>query len=262
MQIDWFVLLVQLVNFLILLYLLRRFLFTRITRTMDEREAKMIARFEEAERLKREAEEAARVFQEKQASLQVQAEKMLDEARQTAKRRQKELMDSARKEVDTIRQRWVETILQEKDAFLESLRLRASQHVYAVVRRILAELADTAIEQKMIDFLIERIHSLDPKEGETIRKALGDSGEGVMVLSAFPLTQEDRQRLAAAVRELTGTSEKVISYQERSDMISGVEFLACGHRISWSVGEYLNHLEDSFDQVLQEEFRQTLPKPS
>lgn len=260
MQIDWFVLLVQLVNFLILLSLLRRFLFTRITRTIDEREAKMIACFEEAERLKRKAEEAAGNFQEKQASLQVQVEKMLDEARKAAKRRQKELMDSARKEVETIRQRWVETILQEKEAFLESLRLRASQHVYAVVRRILAELADTAIEQKMIDVLIERIHSLDPKEGEAIRKALRDSGEGVMVLSDFPLTQEDRQRLAAAVRELTGTSETVISYQGRTDMISGVEFLACGHRISWSIGEYLNHLEDSFDHVLQEEFRQTLPK--
>jgi len=124
MQIDWFVLFAQMVNFLILLYLLKRFLYTRIISAMNEREAKMIARFEEGERLQREAEDAARAYEEKNASLQVQAEKMLNEAREAANRRKQEWMDSARGEVDSIRQRWIETVLQEKASFLESLRQR------------------------------------------------------------------------------------------------------------------------------------------
>lgn len=262
MQIDLFVLFAQLVNFLILLYLLKRFLYTRIISAMNEREAKMIARFEEGERLKREAEDAARAYEEKNAALQVQAEKMLNEAREAANRRQKELMDSARGEVDAIRQRWIETVLQEKASFLESLRQRTGQQVYAVARRILADLADTAIEQKMIDVLIGRIHSLDPKEGEAIRSALEDSGDGVTVQSAFPLVSEDRQRLTAAVRELTGKPNMAVLYQESPDLINGIELLASGHRIAWSISEYLDHLEDSFDRALHEEVRQTLPRPS
>jgi len=262
MQIDWFVLFAQMVNFLILLYLLKRFLYTRIISAMNEREAKMIARFEEGERLKREAEEAARAYEEKNASLQVQAEKMLNEAREAANRRQKELMDLARGEVDSIRQRWVETVLQEKVSFLESLRQRTGQQVYAIARRILADLADTAIEQKMIDVLIERIHSLDPEEGTAIRSALEDSGEGVTIQSAFPLAQEDRQRLTAAIQELTGKPDTAVLYQESPDLINGIELLASGHRIAWSISEYLDRLEDSFDRALHEEVRQTLPRPS
>ncbi len=262
MQIDWFVLFAQLVNFLILLYLLKRFLYARIISAMNEREAKMVARFEEAERLKREAEEAARAFEEKQASLQVQAERMLNEARAAANHRQAEWMDSARKEVDSIRQRWVETVLQEKAAFLESLRSRTGQQVYAIARRILADLADTAIEEKMIDVLMNRIRSLDPKQGEAIRCALEDSGGEVAVQSAFPLAPEDRERLTAAVRELTGRPDTAVLYQESAELINGIELLASGHRIAWSISDYLDHLEESFDQALHEEVRQALPKPS
>ena len=262
MHIDWFVLFAQLVNFLILLYLLKRFLYSRIIQTMNEREAKISARFEEAERLKREAEEAARAYEEKNSSLQVQAEKMLNQAREAANRRQKELMDSAGKEVDSIRQRWYETVLQEKAAFLESLRQHTGKQVYAIARKILADLADADMEQKMINVLIDRIHSLDQTEREKIRSALEDSGEGVIVQSVFTLAPEDRQRLAAAVRELTGKPETVIFYSENPDMINGIEFLASGHRIAWSIDDYLDHLEESFDLALHEETRQTLPKLS
>ncbi|SEM10616.1 ATP synthase F0 subcomplex B subunit [Syntrophus gentianae] len=262
MQIDWFVLFAQLVNFLILIYLLKRFLYTRIISAMNEREAKIVARFEEAERLTREAEEAARAYEEKNSSLQVLAEKMLNEAREAANRRQKEWMDSARGEVDSIRQRWVETVLQEKESFLESLRSRTGKQVYAIARRILADLADTVIEQKMIDVLIDRIRSLDPKEGEAIRSALENTADGVMVQSAFPLAAEDRQRLTAAVRGLTGKPNTAVLYQESPDLINGIELLTSGHRISWSISEYLDHLEESFDRALHEEVRQTLPKRS
>jgi len=262
MQIDWFVLLAQLVNFLILVYLLKRFLYTRIIQVMNEREAKIFARFEEAERLKREAEEAARVYEEKNSSLQVQAEKMLNTAREAAKNRQEELMDQARKEVDAIRQRWVETVLQEKAAFLGSLRQRTGQQVYAIARRILADLADMDIEQKMIDILIDHIRFLEPAEREKIRSALEESGEGVIVHSALPLTPEDHRRLTDAIRELTGKPDTAVQYQENPDLINGIEFLASGHRIAWSINDYLDHLEESFDRALHEEVRQTLPKPS
>jgi len=84
----------------------------------------------------------------------------------------------------------------------------------------------------------------------------------VTVQSAFPLAPENRQRLTAAVRELTGKPNTVILYRESPDLISGIEFLASGHRIAWSISEYLDHLEDSFDRALHEEVRQALPKPS
>jgi F-type H+-transporting ATPase subunit b len=262
MHIDWFVLFAQLVNFLILIYLLKRFLYTRIIQAMNEREAKIVARFEEAGKLKEEEEEMIRVYEEKNSSLQVQAERMLNQAREAADKRQKELMDRARSDVDEIRRRWSETVLQEKEAFLESLRRRAGRQVYAIARKILTDLADAAIERRMVDVLIERIDSLDQKEKDAIKNSLEDSEEEVIIQSAFPLAPEDRQRLTATVQRLTGNPDRVVMYRENADLISGIELVAHGRQIAWNINDYLDNLEASFDRAIREEVRQTHPESS
>jgi F-type H+-transporting ATPase subunit b len=260
MHIDWFVLFAQLVNFLILVYLLKRFLYTRIIQAMNEREAKMVARFEEAAKLKKEAEETIRAYEEKNSSLQVQAERMLNQARDAADRRQRELMSQARFEVDEIRRRWSENVLKEKAAFLEGLRLRAGKQVYAIARKILSDLADATIEHRMVEVLISRIDALSQKEKEAIKSSLEDSGEEVIVQSAFPLAPEDRQRMAATVQRLTGSPDRGIQYRENLDLIGGIELLAHGHRIAWNISDYLDSLEANFDRALREEVRQNHPE--
>ena len=57
MLIDWFTVLAQIINFLVLVYLLKRFLYGRIIRAMDERERKIALRLEEAQGRKEEAEQ-------------------------------------------------------------------------------------------------------------------------------------------------------------------------------------------------------------
>ena len=57
MQIDYFTTIAQIINFLILVYLLRRFLYRPILKSMDEREQKIISRLKEAEQKKKDAEQ-------------------------------------------------------------------------------------------------------------------------------------------------------------------------------------------------------------
>ena len=60
MHIDWFVFFAQIVNFLILLFLLKKFLYGRIINAMDAREAKIAAIFAEAEECRQKAREKPR----------------------------------------------------------------------------------------------------------------------------------------------------------------------------------------------------------
>ena len=57
MNIDWFTLSAQIVNFLILLVLLRKFLYGPLRNVMQKREEKVTSRLEEARRKLDEAEE-------------------------------------------------------------------------------------------------------------------------------------------------------------------------------------------------------------
>ena len=142
MHINWFVFLAQIFNFLLLMYLLKRFLYGRIIKAMDDREAKIAARFAEAEELKGKANEAAELYEKRNQMLNEKKEIMLNEATMAAEAKRKELMEKVREEVDQVKARWQDMLVREHDAFFYDLRQRAAKQLYATARKALADLAD------------------------------------------------------------------------------------------------------------------------
>ncbi|RPH86945.1 MAG: F0F1 ATP synthase subunit B, partial [Deltaproteobacteria bacterium] len=148
MHIDWFVFLAQIFNFLLLMYLLKRFLYGRIIKAMDDREAKIAARFAEAEALKVKANEAAELYEKRNQMLNETKEIMLNEATMAADAKRKELMEKVRAEVDAVKARWQDMLAREHDAFFYDLRQRAAKQLYATARKALADLADVELEER------------------------------------------------------------------------------------------------------------------
>ncbi len=137
MHIDWFVLAAQIFNFLVLVFALRYLLYDKILGAMDAREAKIASRFDEAERLKTQAQQSAQAYDEKNRELQDKADELMNQAQKASEHEKNLLMDKVREEVDQVRQRWYETLSREKDAFLEDLRKRAGTYIYDTIRHVL-----------------------------------------------------------------------------------------------------------------------------
>ena len=252
MHIDWFVFFAQIVNFLILVYLLKRFLYGRIVKAMDNREAKMAARFEEVETLKREAEKSAALFEEKNKALVEKQEELLNQAVQEAETKRRELLEKARQDVDAIRERWQETVQREKESFLQDLRQRAGRQIQAIARRILNDMADAELEERIVKVFLQRIASLDPPELETLKDALARAGEGIIIQSTFPLSPPLREKIEDVIRRFGGKMTGV-QYETTEDIVSGIELRAHGHKLAWSLGDYLETIEEGFAHALMEE---------
>ena len=137
MHIDWFVLFCQIFNFLLLVYLLKRFLYGRIIKAMDDREAKIVARFADAEDMKVKATEAAGLYEKRNQLLNEAKEQMLNEATMAADAKRKELMEKVREEVDQVKARWQDMLVREHDAFFSDLRQRAAKQLFATARKAL-----------------------------------------------------------------------------------------------------------------------------
>ncbi len=254
MHIDWFVFFAQIVNFLILVWLLKRFLYGRIITAMDTREAKIASRFEEAEKSKREAARTAEEWEQKNRALKETYEELLNKAREAAEARRKEMMDKAREEVELIRQRWQETILREKDAFIQELRHRAAKQVTAIARRILSDLADVDLEAKIADVFMRNIRKMKDEECVMLRDTLTGSKNGIVIQSAFGIPPETRSKIAETIVGRIGNGLS-LQYEKSEDILSGIELRTQGHKIAWSLNDYLESLDESFSHALQEEAR-------
>ena len=84
MQIDWITVAAQIANFLVLVWLLQRFLYQPITQAMTRREKEIEDRLAEAKDARQAAEEEAEKLRARQAELDSEKDQILEDAKQEA----------------------------------------------------------------------------------------------------------------------------------------------------------------------------------
>ena len=250
MLIDWFTVTAQVINFLVLVYLLKRFLYGPIIKAMDEREKRIALRLEEGQRKKNEAEREVERYIEKNRDLDNRRETLLSEIKGEADKHRKELMNEARREVEAIRANWYEAIQREKEVFLHDLRQRAGKETCAVARLALKGLANVNLEHHIIRVFIKRLQNLDEEERDALNESILKSGRRIKLRSAFEIPQEMVRQIAEALKN-HGADPVDLHLEISSDVICGIELKVHGRKIVWSLEDYLETLEEALAEALE-----------
>jgi F-type H+-transporting ATPase subunit b len=251
MIIDWYTILFQIINFLILVFLLRYFLYGPIVKAMDERERKIVEREEEAEAKRKESEEEAKKYRQESNELEERKEEILDEARSSAEEEKADLLNKARSEVSETRRRWEEAFEREKESFTGELRRRIGRQACSVARRCLEDLADAKLEELTWNIFTGKLDDLPDNDRQDLLKGIEENDYKLNLQSAFETPKEKLQELESKLVKVLPEAEKKLnlSAKKDSELICGLELEAGGYRISWSVDTYLGDIES---EILKE----------
>lgn len=247
MLIDWFTVIAQIFNFLILVALLKRFLYGPIIKAMDEREAKIAARLEEARRHIELAEREARSYQEKIRDFEAHRAEMMEAAAQEAEARRRDLLREVREEVTSRRTAWYETLQQEKAAFLHDLRRHAGAKFVQISRQALGELAGAELERRIVRVFLKRLEDLVDAADDGFHKSFLRSGSRVAVTSSFEIPEDLRSLMEETFRSRIAP-ECTFRYEISPDLLCGIELKANGVRVAWNLEDYLGELEKDLNR--------------
>jgi F-type H+-transporting ATPase subunit b len=250
--INWFTVIAQIVNFLILVVLLKYLLYNRIVRAMDEREGKIQSRLKEAEEKEDAAEREAESLRQKNRDFDEQREKMLVRAKEEADERRKELTQEARHEVTNLRSVWQEAVQREKESFVQDLRKMAAAQVYALARKAFEDLADAELGERMVEVFIERIQKMNKGEREALAASIKDAGGEVVIRSAFEVSPEMREKITGALHQHL-TDEINPHFETASELIVGIELKTHGRKIAWNLEHYLDTMEEAALRAFEQE---------
>ena len=155
MGIDWITVSAQIINFLILVWLLKRFLYQPVMRAMGCREQRIIDQLNETQEREQKAEETVQQYLEKTRALERECEIILARAHERAVQQKKQLIDDARKEVAEIREHWLRQAYQEKEEFLGNLRHQVANSIQKIAHTALKELGNAQLETQIIHLFID-----------------------------------------------------------------------------------------------------------
>jgi F-type H+-transporting ATPase subunit b len=250
MLIDWFTVIAQVVNFLILVWLLKRFLYRPILDAIDAREKRIAAKIADADAKEAEAKQQREEYQQKNRQFDQQRNAHMNEVLEAAKTERAQLLDAARQEYEDLRGRLEQALRNEQQSLNEELSRRAREEMFAIARKTLSDLAGTSLEQRMTEIFLDRLRELNTEQITELKSAFKISSDALRVRTAFKLSAQQRAAIETVIAEILG-KQKPLEFIIMPDLVSGIEISCNGRKIAWSIADYLASLAKSVDDLLK-----------
>lgn len=241
MSIDWITVIAQIANFLVLVWLLKHFLYRPILDGIDAREAEITKSMALAGEQQKKAEAAQADYQQQKRQLLSDQSDMIAKALRDTEGQRDALLAEARTRLEQEQKDWHKHLERERERFAARLQRAGQETLLALTRRALRDLADETLEQAIVRHVGKR---LEPLAGELKKAAAGSTQAIATTREHLPETAQsqlktDLKKLLPAV---------TLNFETNADQAPGLILRIGGAQVAWTVDSYT----DEFDALLNE----------
>lgn len=240
MAIDWFTVIAQLINFLVLVLLLQRFLYKPVLNAVAEREKKIAAQLANAAASEKTAQEQWQEYRQKDTALKQEAAAIIDKARMEAQTEREQLLAQARNDADRQRSQWAAALRTEQDHYGRELERQTRTTLLDTTRKLLSDLAGSTLEENMIQGFVRSLAALDAADCERLTRAMAAAPP--VLRSSVPLDAATKNEVNAALKTLSPALPEPI-YETDAALVCGIGLYVDGYRLEWSIDNYLRELQ-------------------
>jgi len=238
MAIDWFTILAQSLNFLILVWLMKRFLYKPILNAIDARGKKAAAELADIEKKNSQVKMERVELQKKNEEFDQQRSELLNKAVNEAKGERRKILEDAGKTAIAFELRSKSLLKDEEQKHHQELESHIKSEVFAIARKALADLSGSSLEERIVPVFLRRLRDLSEEEKKSL------SGGSVVVRTSLDLSVAQSSLVKSEIEEILGKGIEM-RFQKAPVLIGGIELSANGQKVSWSIEDYLARFERS-----------------
>ena len=250
MLIDWFTVGAQALNFVVLVWLMKHFLYKPVQDAIAAREMRIAGQLADADKKKAEAKQDRDDFQHKSDAFDQERAALLKKATDDATSERERLLDAAGKAADALTAKRSQALQADAQSLNRGLRRRVQDEVFAIARKTLADLASASLDERMCETFTDRLRAVEGAEKKRLADAFGSKREPLIVRSTFELPAAQRAAIRKTVHE-TFATKAAMQFETAPELVGGIELSAGGHKLAWSIADYLSSLERGVGELLQ-----------
>jgi F-type H+-transporting ATPase subunit b len=243
MSIDWITVGAQIANFLVLVWLLRRYLYRPILDGIDAREAEIKDRMQQAVLAKEEAQAVEQAYHDKVEALNVAQAEMTETIRLVAEEQRDALLAEARQKLEREHATWTAHLDEEARKYTAKMHRAGGRALLSLTRKALSDLADETLEGRMALHLAKQIKPMIAE----LRRAAGRAAEAV-VTSREPLAAPTQEQVAAELQTLF--PQTALRFETDEHQAPGLVLRIGGAQVAWTVESYIDGLDTLIEEQL------------
>lgn len=237
MSIDWLTVAAQIANFLVLVWLLKRFLYRPILDGIDAREAEIAARMNEAAEARNQAEAAGQAYHDQAQALNLAQSDMTEIIRRKAAEQRDAMLTEAQARLSRDHDAWKAHQAEEAQKYTEKLHRAGAGALLALTRKALSDLADETLEARMAGHIAGQIKPMQ----DNLRRAAGEATAAV-VTSQRPLPQAAQDALTTQLQAVF--PRLAVRFEASDAQAPGLVLRLGGAQLAWTTDSYIDGLGD------------------
>ncbi|WP_425805976.1 F0F1 ATP synthase subunit B [Desulfitobacterium sp. Sab5] len=158
-QFDW-TLVAQVLSFLVLFYILRRFAWNPLMNMMEERRNFIESNIAQAEQERQQAEQIKREYQEEMRKARQEAQEVIAKATKLSEERSAEILAGAHEEAEKIKKSALADIERERDLAIAQVKAQVADLSVSVAEKIIRKNLDAKSQEDLIEQFIQEVGEL------------------------------------------------------------------------------------------------------
>lgn len=247
MNINWFEVFAQMVNFVVLLFVLQKLFYKPLTEAMTERQQAIAKIQEDVAKKMMEADASITDYHEKLAAIEETAQQTLENAKREAESTKNALLKTYRIHADEKRQTYLNELEDEKTRISVELRRVLGKSAVDIAEHILHMTIDESSEERMFQTFIGKIRSLNFDSPELTHMT---PPVKVSLVSATEIPMEKRLIVEKVLQEKLGTP-MVLSYLTDKELMAGHELKFETFTLHHNIRKYVEESEKKIMQTME-----------
>ena len=244
MNINWFEIIAQMINFFILLFILHKLFYKPVIKSMEGRQQRIRDKQDEADEKMKKADELIALYERKTKELENNKEKQLEEASNKADEKREALIATYKEEAEEKRRDYMNEVEEEQEHFMQEVRTILGKNAVKIAAHILEMISGDDLDNKSFDAFMEKVRSLDR---ETLHEEAETGEERILMISSKIMAKDQKETLEEVLREKLDTF-RGIDYQVDEELIHGYELKLETLTVHTNIKKYV---QESEKQVLQ-----------
>ncbi len=221
MELNWSTFVLEIINFLVLVWILKRFLYQPVLDMIARRRTSIESQLAEARQLHVDANTLKQQYEHRLADWEQERQKAMEKLMLELEENRQQQLEKLKLELSQEDEKnQVARSRQNKQATRE-IEQRALQQGAEFASRLLSEAAGPELDNRLFDLLLDELGTMSSEQISALSNNWGESPEHILVTSAYPLTDEKQQRLQDTLSRVTGLSAP-LHYEQDSKLLAGL----------------------------------------
>ena len=221
MEFNWITFLLEIINFLVLVWLLKRFFYRPVLNVIEERQKNVKDSLSEVSQARQEVDQLKQQYTNRLNDWEKEKENKYQELQLELNKERDKQLSLLEQELEQNREKTRFRLKQQGESLQKEADEQAINNAVIFVKQLLVDFAGPELSLRLLQYMMMDLKQLPEGKIKQLRHTWQSPGSSVKVVSAYDLDAAHRRELEAAFTALFGENAIEWTYAVEKDLIAG-----------------------------------------